>query len=237
VDTSFAESAFDVVERPIALPADTAAWVEQPVPTHPQLAFAGLSDGQSGLMIANRGLPEYEALSEAGGATIALTLLRCVGWLSRDDLGCRRGPAGPQLETPEAQCPGTYSFDYAMIPHHGDWRHAYQQAHAFSVPLRAVTTDQHEGSLPLELSFVEPGPRDLVVSAVKAPEEGQGLIVRFHNMADHEVNAQVGLCTPFRKATLADLNEQDLGQLVIPPHGKVLLPVRGKEMVTVRFEV
>jgi hypothetical protein len=39
-----------------------------------------------------------------GNPQIALTLLRCVGWLSRDDLSTRRGHAGPYMATPGASC-------------------------------------------------------------------------------------------------------------------------------------
>ena len=54
-------------------------------------------------MVANRGLPEVEFIPEGNETHIALTLLRCVGWLSREDMHCRRGHAGPELPTPEAQ--------------------------------------------------------------------------------------------------------------------------------------
>jgi alpha-mannosidase len=85
-DVSHAEQHFGVVTRPIALPPHDASWQEQPVGYHPQKVFADVNDGERGLMIANRGLQEYEALDTRGGVTIALTLLRCVGWLSRADL-------------------------------------------------------------------------------------------------------------------------------------------------------
>jgi mannosylglycerate hydrolase len=236
VRSSFAESAFDVVERPIALPPDTAGWMEQPVPTHPQATFVDLSDGGKGLMVANKGLPEYEALQEAGGTTIALTLLRCVGWLSRDDLSCRRGHAGPELETPEAQCLGTHSFAYALIPHTGDWRNAYRQAHAFNAPLRGVITDLHEGPLPSEGSFVRISPPSLVISAIKVAEEGEGLILRFYNAEEHEVQAEVCLYKTFRKVILVDLNEEQLREITVDGKRTVSLPVRGKEIITMRFE-
>jgi mannosylglycerate hydrolase len=235
VESSFAESAFDVVERPIALPTDTAKWIEQPVPTHPQATFVDLNDGQKGLLVANKGLPEYEALQEEGTA-IALTLLRCVGWLSRDDLPCRRGHAGPELETPEAQCLGSHSLAYALIPHAGDWCTAFRQAHAFNSPLRGVITDLHEGSLPPKGSFVGVSPPSLVISAIKAAEEREGLILRFHNTEDRDVKAEVGLCQPFRKVTLVNLNEEELGEIRINEEGKVSLPVRGKGIVTLKFQ-
>ncbi len=236
VESSFAESAFDVVERPVALPSDTAAWAEQPAPTHPQAMFVDLSDGQRGLMMANRGLPEYEAFYEDKGTTLALTLLRCVGWLSRDDLSCRRGHAGPGLETPEAQCLETYSFDYALIPHAGDWRAAFREAHAFNAPLRGIVTDMHSGTLPLQNSFIRTGPSGLVVSAIKAPEEGEGLIVRLCNTEDHEVPAEVCLHKAVDRASLVNLNEEELRRLTVNNEGGVSLPVPGEGIVTVRLE-
>ena len=83
-------------------------------------------------MIANLGLPEAAALrAEDGSAVIALTLLRSVGWLSRDDLWNRQGHAGPPLATPEAQVLGLHQFNYRIIPHDGDWLKASQMAHAY----------------------------------------------------------------------------------------------------------
>nr|NIN68447.1 hypothetical protein [Anaerolineae bacterium]NIN98542.1 hypothetical protein [Anaerolineae bacterium]NIQ81438.1 hypothetical protein [Anaerolineae bacterium] len=236
VASSFAESAFDVVERPVDLPKDTNGWIEQPVPTHPQATFVDVSDGHSGLMVANKGLPEYEAFREGNGATIALTLLRCVGWLSRDDLSCRRGHAGPEVETPEAQCLGTHSFDYALIPHTGDWRTALNEAYAFNAPLRGIVTDRHAGTLRLEGSFVKISPSCLTISAIKNPEEGEGLVVRFHNTEDHEVKAEVCLYWLYDRASLVNLNEEELRELPVDDQGKVSLPVRGKEIVTFKFD-
>ncbi len=113
----------------------------------------------SGLMLANRGLPEVEVLKNPlGNAEIALTLLRCVGWLSRDDFSTRKGHAGPFLETPGAQMPGKWAFDYSIIPHSGNWQSAFWQAYAFETPLRAVTTGLHAGGLPPAGSFVETSP-------------------------------------------------------------------------------
>ena len=59
------------------------------------------------MIIANRGLPEVEVTSRH---EIAITLLRCVGWLSRDDFSTRTGHAGPFLETPKAQMQGEWEF-------------------------------------------------------------------------------------------------------------------------------
>ena len=98
-------------QRPLDLPRDTQDWPEQPTPTQHQRTFVDVNDGKIGLLVANRGLPEYEVIPGEEGVTVALTLLRCVGWLSRDDMHCRRGHAGPGLPTPGAQCLGTHTFD------------------------------------------------------------------------------------------------------------------------------
>ncbi|MCS7011825.1 MAG: hypothetical protein NZL98_10690, partial [Anaerolineales bacterium] len=101
VDKAEHDGHFEIVERRIGIPDYDETWVEQPRPEVPQRAFTSISDGQNRLTIANRGLPEVEVRQNASGnAEIVLTLLRCVGWLSRDDFSTRRGHAGPFIETP-----------------------------------------------------------------------------------------------------------------------------------------
>lgn len=220
-DVSHAEGHFDVVARPVDLPADTADWAEQPTPTHPQRTFVDVTDGERGLMVINRGLPEYEVMREKdeelkgtrenSGVTVALTLLRCVGWLSREDLVNRPGHAGPGLSTPGAQCPGRHVFEYALVPHAGGWQSCFRQAHAFNVPLRALPTGIHRGNLPLTGSFITAEPETVVVSAVKVAEAEDGLIVRVYNIGDESVEAKLRLWRPFRRAVLVNLNEEEKG--------------------------
>jgi mannosylglycerate hydrolase len=235
-DFSNAEGHFDVVPRSLDLPQDTANWVEQPVPTHPQRTFVDVSDGEIGLMVINNGLPEYEVLRGTGGVTVALTLLRCVGWLSRGDLHSRRGNAGPAVETPGAQCLGKHTFDYTLVPHAGSWETCLEQAHAFNAPLRAVPTIVHSGQLPAQLSFVQIEPASLVISAIKQAESGEGLIVRFYNIAAEEVKGRLKVYRPFAKAALVNLNEEETEELPSNERGEVELSVRGKQIVTVKFE-
>ncbi len=139
---------FEVVERKVGLPEYDETWIEQPRPEVPQRAFTDISAGNNGLMIANRGLPEVEVRqNSSGNGEIALSLLRCVGWLSRDDFSTRKGHAGPAMETPAAQMPGEWSFDYSIIPHSGNWQNAFEQAYAFETPVRVVSTSLHAGKI------------------------------------------------------------------------------------------
>jgi alpha-mannosidase len=238
--SSLAESQFDVVERPVALPTDTREWAEQPVGTHPQLTFVDVSDGIHGVMLANRGLPEYEVLTgteERPGVILALTLLRGVGWLSRADLHNRVGHAGPAMATPEAQCLGSHTFHYALIPHAGNYLTAYREAHAFNTPLRAVPADVHEGSLPNRASFVEIRPGSVVLSALKHAETGDGFILRLLNIADTPVRAHLRFLSRFTEATLVSLREADVLEYLARGTDRLSLPLRAKEIATLRIVV
>jgi mannosylglycerate hydrolase len=225
-----------VVERSITLPPHDETWIEQPRPEVPQRAFTDISDGNSGLMLANRGLPEVEVLKNSlGNAEIALTLLRCVGWLSRDDFSTRRGHAGPFMETPAAQMPGTWTFEYSIIPHAGDWQAAFQQAYAFETPLRAATTALHAGDLPPNGSFVETTPETFVVSAVKAAEDGGGWLVRGYNITGEAITVTLKPWKPFTKVVLVNLAEEKQSTLKLDDTGRVTLKVGGHEIVSVLF--
>ena len=106
-----AEGHFAVIERPAVTGASRPDWPEDPPFTQHTAGFVAAGS----VAVFGCGLREYEAVPRPGGGLdIALTLLRCVGWLSRSDLSTRRGHAGPELATPEAQCPGTHTFEYAL---------------------------------------------------------------------------------------------------------------------------
>jgi alpha-mannosidase len=243
VNTACADGHFATVERPLDPPGETAGWVERPALTHPQRAFVDVSDGERGVMLANRGLPEYEVLWSQDGGEIALTLLRCVGWLSRDDMHCRLGHAGPEEAVPEAQCPGRHTFRYSLIPHAGDYRQAHALAYGFQTDLRAIVTDgRHNPATPGEtrglaarLSFITVSPSTLQVSVVKQPEDGEGLVVRCWNAGEKLVEGTIWLWRPFRRALRVNLAEE--GAVELTHDGRAAtLPMRGWEVATVRFE-
>jgi alpha-mannosidase len=85
-----------------------------------------------------RGILEVEVRSKPAGSTILLTLLRCVGWLSRSDLATRRGGAGPELETPDAQEIGTHRFEFAIATFRGSYLDTdlLQRVEAYTSPPR-----------------------------------------------------------------------------------------------------
>jgi alpha-mannosidase len=230
---------FEVVQRPLGAPARGEGWVEEPRPEAPQRTFCDISDGRVGLMIANRGLPEVEVLRTPAGTEIALTLLRCVGWLSRADLAVRLGHAGPGLATPGAQMTGRWGFDYAILPHAGDWHQACLQAYAFAAPLRALSLAPCAGALPPAGAFITHEPPEFVITAVKESEEaplaGRGWIVRGVNLGDQPLTVALKPALAVKRAWRANLAEEPLEALPIEEDGRVRFSVRAHEIATVRF--
>ncbi|HEX7587833.1 MAG TPA: glycosyl hydrolase-related protein, partial [Anaerolineae bacterium] len=204
-----------------------------------------INDDQRGFTMVARGLPEYEAyinpfpLRDSGnarGTTLALTLLRCTGWLSRNDLTMRSGHAGPALETPGAQEIGRHTFEYAVIPHRGDWHNALAQAHAFVAPLRAVASDSHFGPLPSNASFVNATPNEFVLTAVKMAEQGESLIVRGFNSGEAPIQVTLQVWRKFTRAWRVRINEEELAEVDLIDGRQVNLDARPREIVTIRFD-
>jgi mannosylglycerate hydrolase len=232
---SSAEQHFGVVERPAGLPEHDSTWYETPVGTYPQKTFTDLSDGDRGLMIANRGLPEYEVLTEEdGAATLALTLLRCVSWLSRDDLRTRHGHAGPGIYTPGAQMPGRWTFEYALVPHDGGWQTAFPEAHCFARPLRAVRVPGGTGEWPREKSLLSIPIAEVVLSSLKLGEDDDGIAVRVYNIANDAAGANLTLREPYRGVQEVDLNEEN-EHPAVTQGGAVRLGLSPNQIVTLKF--
>ena len=244
---SHAESAFDVVTRPVVVPPFSRDdYIEDPMPQHPQKTFVNLTDKDSrgGLTLINVGLPEYEALPPVtlpdgtqSGTTLALTLLRCVGWLSRDDLKTRRNHAGPAIETPGAQMLGEWVFRYSLMPHAGGWLNAgaQMQAHAANHPLRGFAADLHAGALAAQASMVEVSPRGIVLSTIKRSEDGAALIVRLWNPSNETGQVRVRFYRPPTDLRLVNLAETDtLESLTTEADGWAAFVLRGKGIATLR---
>ncbi len=250
VEEAAAEGTFEVRTRPVtqAIAEDVVQWIETPVNVFPQKRFVDASNGTSGLAVLNRGLPEYEVVQEGPGITgknpmaIAITLLRCVEWLSRGDLPTRRGHAAPMEYTPDAQCLGQHEFDYALIPHFGTWQSnealILREAQAFNIPIRTrtIVTEQHDGSLPAQATFVEVEPRSLVVSAVKRSNDGRGLIVRIYNPLSETVTAKIQPGVAFVQAYMTNLLEERQELIASTPLHAVEVAIRGEEIRTFMFE-
>ncbi len=226
---SHADGAFDVVERGL----EAEGGFEPGLPTYPFRRWVDASDGEIGLAVLARGTPEYELI---GGRDLAVTLLRCVGWLSRQDLAARSGPAGPALETPGAQLPGDHVLRLAVYPHHGDWRrgNVHDAAERFSLPMRAAGVRPHTGELPGSGSTLSIEPSSARLSSLAATSGRTEC--RVYNASDEPVTALIRVGAPMRIAEPATLNlfGETLGPLTVED-SSILVPLRPWEIATIRI--
>jgi mannosylglycerate hydrolase len=139
VSGSDAECAFSVVHRGLTQDGNP---IEAGLPTFPARRFVDCSDGDAGLAVIHDGVGEYEVV--AGGRELALTLLRTVGFLSRDDGRLRPVGAGPPIPIPHAEQLGPFRRRYAIVLHHGTWTDADLHARADDVllPLEEAWVDR-----------------------------------------------------------------------------------------------
>jgi len=140
VGESAADTPFHVTRRPVIGARRDPGATELELPTYPLWSFVDVSDGRAGLALIADGLHEYEVLP-GDPPELALTLLRSVGWLSRDDLTTRTGHAGPGLEAPGAQVLGGHRLRYSLYFHEGDWERGgvWRMAESTLTPLVAGT--------------------------------------------------------------------------------------------------
>lgn len=236
---SYADSQFYVQKRSIRPLSEGRNWVELPPTTHPQLSWVDVNDENYGLMIASKGLPEYE-VKEEKGATIYITLFRAVGWLSRGDLATRKGHAGPQIATPEAQCKRRFVFEYSIIPHKGNWfdSRAYKEAYGFVYPPLYVVPvkGNMETKQSLLASYLKLEPDSLVLTAFKKAEDTEWIVTRFFNISGESVDAKIITGFSFKEAWKANLNEEPLTK-VADSGREVKVNVKPHEIVTIIFKL
>jgi alpha-mannosidase len=130
------DTSFGIVRRALA-PSEPRG-TEIIYPTVPHRTFTAVEGADFSAAMMSRGILEVEVRPEPAGSTILLTLLRCVGWLSRSDLATRRGGAGPELETPDAQELGKHRFEFAIATFRGSYLDGdlLQRVEAYTSPPR-----------------------------------------------------------------------------------------------------
>jgi alpha-mannosidase len=224
-----------VAERSLTPPPWNGVSNEQPPTTFPQKTFAAFEADGMGLAVFNKGLQEGEVVRDRKGRqAYALTLLRCVGWLSRPDLVSRRGGAGPTISTEDSQMQGTHTFEFSLTTYRGGWRENNVQAlaHSFAYPPLAFATNEHEGSLGLDVPLARITPGVVPTALTRSDADGAPLI-RVYNAGGVEAEASVAVPWSGPGAGLCDLMENHVETLSTA--GPWAFPLRPWQIATVRF--
>lgn len=197
------------------------AVVERPDGIYFAHTWVDLPNSDGGLAILNRGTGGNQI--EGGEARLILlrSLTHFVGY-----------------HTPQAAEAGDHEFEYSLYPHSGDWgaSDVMEQAHSINSPLRVISTDAHEGSLPTEHSFLSIQDGHFEVTALKKAEQSDEFILRGHETQGKAglVRLQVGL--PVQQAWFADLLERP-GHETAVVRGSIAFDCQPFEFVTLRLKM
>lgn len=247
---TYAGSPFDVVERPIHIDEYDESMIPENVrrvivgarEAKPNTIFLGrelvdLNDGEKGLAVLSKGLPEYTVYKEDN--TIALTLFRSIDWIAKD-INTRIGDAGPEIYTPQAECLRQMTFEYAVYPHgnHYDEGNVLREADRFNSGLLTFVTDRHTGELPVENSFIKVvDSLDAVrVTSIKRSEDGKGIIVRMYNGTEKDTRVDLLSVYPVKLAKRVNFLENEKGRLAVNDNS-VTFDLNSKVIETLYIEI
>jgi alpha-mannosidase len=223
---------FEIVRRSTKLPESDPEWIEQPSTEFPVRNFVAVINHKRGLMIALRGLREASVSPEG---VIAITLLRCFGWLSRADLATRKGGAGPQIPTPGGQVHGKHTFHLSLIPFNEDLLWARHQAEAFQTTLRGVGMSLQDGVLPSSASLISVDHNSFALTAVKTSKHEEGLILRGVNLGHQTLKTTLTSLLPIQAVSKVRLDETIIGELEIQDPHHVPLLIKPHEILTLHL--
>jgi alpha-mannosidase len=229
---TLADAAFFPVVRSALTISDADADMEHVVPTAPLHRWVARFASSGGAVVVSDGLAEAESLDDG---SIAVTLVRAVGELSRPDLPERPGHAGWPAPTPAAQCIGPYEACFALQLIPPDSPDARDEIERFAddelLPitgetLRSNLLDAHRSG-GLELHGA-----GLTFSAA-APAQREGwLVLRCVNQRDEPVSGEWRLARELSEAHRARLDETPLDSVDVIS-GVVYFTAAPKEIVTI----
>ena len=170
------EIPFGAVERPAGIEFPAQNWID-------------CGNGRRGVALLNRGLPG----NVVSGGTMMLSLLRSTRIVA---YGFGGGYEPGMSSDSGLELGKELSFDYALVPHAGDWREAaiFREGLEFNHPLLAYTVASHAGSLPSRWGFLEIAPQNLVFSTLKSGPERRRRVadLRGRRKADRRQDTALG---------------------------------------------
>ncbi|MBJ9238790.1 mannosylglycerate hydrolase [Citrobacter braakii] len=222
-----ADTQFGSVMRPVQDEAmahwQEEGWKEAPVPVWNLLNYAALQEGRNGLAVFSEGLREFEVVGEAK-KTFALTLLRGVGLLGKEDLLLRPGrPSGIKMPVPDSQMRGALHARLCLFSYSGTPLNAglAQQARAWLTPIQcynkipwdAMKLNKAAFTVPDSYSLLSMSPVGCQLSALKKAEDRDEIILRLFNPSDRvSCDAAVSLSHSVMRCRETGMDEIPAGE-------------------------
>ena len=218
-----ADTQFGTISRPVQDAAmqnwQEEGWKEAPVPVWNLLNYAVLQEKRNGLALFTEGLREFEVVGDEQKA-FALTLLRGVGVLGKEDLLLRPGrPSGIKMPVPDAQVRGPLSCRFSLFSFSGTPENAgvAQQAQSWltavqcynKIPWDAMKLNRASLTTPESYSLLALSPTGCVLSAIKKAEDRDELILRLFNPSQSsECDATLSVNPAVKRCCETDMNER-----------------------------
>jgi alpha-mannosidase len=210
------EIPFGAVERPPSQEYPAQNWIDY-------------SDAHRGVSLLNRANPGNN-ISEG---TLMLSLMRSTSIRSYGIGGGFEGQGSDSgLELGKE-----LTFDYALLPHDGDWRDAgtYRAALDFNNPLITRKAAAHTGKLPKRWGLIDLDPPNVVLSAFKHSEQ-DGAIIRVYEAAGKATSgATLKLNATVDSAWEANLME-DSGSKLESPGDTIRFDLHPFEIKTLKIK-
>jgi alpha-mannosidase len=210
-----ADAAFYPVSRtPLKLSADQQR-MEHVVASAPLHRWVARFSTNAGATIFSDGLAEYESHDDG---SIAVTLVRAVGALSRPDLPERPGHAGWPADTPAAQSLGSFAAEFAVALHGADSpevRDSIEQlADDVLLPIMGETLRSNLLE-PHEVGGIELSGDGLVFSCAKPAQREGWIALRCVNRRDVSVQGTWKFGRTIVEAVRARLDETPEGTVSV----------------------
>jgi len=225
-DSYFADSAFDMVERPISLAMDNERRRELDLDGRPQQSWTALSDGNRGFAVVSRGLYE-SGVGDRPDRPLFLTLLR--GF--RKAVFCNENPGGQSL--------GRHVFKVNLVPFSGKVpaKQLFIHGQRISSSIRCVDLlpqeirESSRAALPRCHGFLQIQ-GDVVVTSIQANKDNQWTIRLFNPSMELE-KFSLGNLGQFKRVDALNLaGEEDTRQQIAVKDGVAVGMLGGKRILT-----
>ncbi len=193
-------------------------WKEMPQTTYSMMSLVGIHNNEEGLSILTNGLREYEVVG-AGYDTMAITLMRGIGVLGKENLYTRPGrPSGIKMPCPDSQMLGKQTYELAIYTHKGttlegdtfkaarDYTTPYETYN--KIPFDAMKLNKEDIAAPARFGLLEiEGNAEL--SVVKRSENDEYIAVRIFNPhRDRNIDETITFNVDVAEAHESNMNEE-----------------------------
>ncbi len=117
---------------------------------------------------------------------------------------------------------GEQSFNYILVPHFNKCNYKlFKEGEILNTPVQLTQETHHDGSLPGDYSGISVNKENVVVTAIKAAEDGDGFILRAVECDGRETECEINFVA-LKKCFTLSFNPQEIKTVRISSDGRVI---------------